>query len=79
MSKQNASDESVKKEIRAFLDRNPNSDEGDIADGLNQDLEKVCRLCDELVAEGKIKRMPSENKEIRKAIEANVLRQIQRG
>lgn len=78
MSKQNT-DESIKKEICSFLDRNPNSDEGDIADGLNQDLEKVCRLCDELVAKGKIKRIQNEKWEIRNAIKANVLRQIQRG
>jgi len=47
--------EVTKKQIRDLLDKKPNLDQGDIADNLNLDLELVCQLCDELLAEGKIK------------------------
>ncbi len=53
-----AKDEALKKEIRAFLDRKPNSDQIDIAEALNIDLIKASQLCDELVAGGKIRRIP---------------------
>jgi hypothetical protein len=50
--------EVTKKEIRELLDQKPNLDEGDIADELNLDLELACQICDELLTEGKIKRIP---------------------
>lgn len=50
--------EVTKKEVRELLDQMPNLDEGDIADKLNLDLELACQICDELLTEGKIKRIP---------------------
>ncbi len=48
----------IKEQIRALLDKTPNLDQVDIANRLNRDLGLVCQLCDELLAEGKIKRIP---------------------
>ncbi len=50
--------EPVKNAIRNLLDKKPNLDQVDIADELNLDLELVCRVCSELVAEGKVKCIP---------------------
>ena len=52
----------TKKQIRDLLDKKPNLDQVDIADELNLDLEVVCRMCDELLAEHKIKSIPYQRR-----------------